>query len=133
VTPLLLDTHAWVWWVTRPDRLSRAQRTALERAQRGQRAPLLVSIISCWEVALLAEGGKLRFSIPTATWLEQAAALPGFDVVPLTLSVISNAVRLASLRDPADQLIVATAQSLGARVVTSDPRIGDSRLVPVVA
>jgi PIN domain nuclease of toxin-antitoxin system len=132
VTPLLLDTHAWVWWVTRPDRLSRAQRNAIERAQR-RSAPLLVSIISCWEVALLAERAKLRFSIPTATWLEQATALPGFDVVPITLSVIGNAVRLAALRDPADQLITATALDRGARLVTSDERIADSKLVPVVA
>jgi PIN domain nuclease of toxin-antitoxin system len=47
--------------------------------------------------------------------------------------VISNAVRLAPLRDPADQLIVATALSLGARLVSSDSRIAECKLVPVVA
>jgi PIN domain nuclease of toxin-antitoxin system len=133
LTPLLLDTHAWVWWVTRPERLSRRQRTAIERARRTGRESLLVSIISCWEVALLAQRGRLRFSIPADAWLEQATRLPGLEVAPLSLPIISAAVRIARLRDPADQLVVATALERGARVVTSDARIADARAVPVVA
>jgi PIN domain nuclease of toxin-antitoxin system len=133
LSPLVLDTHAWVWWVTRPEKLSRRQRTAIERSLRANREPLLVSIISCWEVALLAQRGRLRFSIPAESWLEQAAKLPGLDIVPLSLGVVSSAVRLAQLRDPADQLVVATALERGARLVTSDSRIADAGLVPVIA
>src|SRR5258705_3756948 len=55
---LLLDTHAWVWSVTRPEKLSQRQRTAINRSRRSSREPLLVSIISCWEVALLAQRGR---------------------------------------------------------------------------
>src|SRR3972149_4756989 len=47
LTPLLLDTHAWVWWLTRPERLTRGQRTAIDRVRRSAREPILVSIISC--------------------------------------------------------------------------------------
>lgn len=130
---LLLDTHAWVWWVTRPEKLSRRQRTAIERSRRSGREPLLVSIISCWEVALLAQRGRLRFSIPANAWLEAAASLPGVEVLPLTLAIVSGVVRLEALRDPADQLIVATALEHGARVVTSDARIRDADAVGVVA
>lgn len=130
---LLLDTHAWVWWVTRPEKLSRRQRTAIERSRRSGREPLLVSIISCWEVALLAQRGRLRFSIPTHAWLESAASLPGVEVLPLTLAIVSGAVRIEGLSDPADQLIVATALEHGARVVTSDARIHDADAVGVVA
>jgi PIN domain nuclease of toxin-antitoxin system len=133
LTPLLLDTHAWVWWVTRPERLSRRQRTAIDRARRAAREPILVSIISCWEVALLAQRGKLRFSIAPDAWLEQATSLPGVEVAPLTLATISIAVRLAGLRDPADQLVVATALERGARLVTSDTRIAEAGAVTVVA
>lgn len=108
-------------------------RVVRHRARRRPGTPLLVSIISCWEVAVLAERGKLRFSIPAAKWLEQATSLPGFDVAPITLPVITNAVRLTALRDPADQIVVATALDRGARLITSDAKIGASRLVPVVA
>ena len=133
LTPLLLDTHAWVWWLTRPERLSRRQRTAIDRARRSAREPILVSIISCWEVAVLAQRGRLRFSIDPDAWLDQATALPGLEVVPLSLATISIAVRLSGLRDPADQLVVATALERGARLVTSDSRITDSEAVAVVS
>lgn len=133
LSPLLLDTHAWVWWLTRPERLSRRQRGAVERARRASGEHLLVSIISCWEVALLARRGRLRFTIPIDTWLAQATSVPGLEVVPLSLSVISTAVRLDQLRDPADQLIVATALDRGARLVTSDVRVAEADAVRVVA
>ena len=121
-----------MWWLTRPERLSRRQRTAIERARRGTGELLLVSIISCWEVALLAHRGQLRFAIPVDAWLEQAAGAPGLEVVPLSLAIISTAVRLDWLRDPADQLVVATALDRGARLVTSDGRMSETGAVPVV-
>jgi len=133
LTPLLLDTQAWVWWITQPEKLSRKKRAAIERTRRAAREPLLVSIISCWEVALLAQRGRLRFSIATDAWLEQATSLPGIELVPLSLATVSIAVRLGRLRDPADQLVVATALERGARLVTSDARIANSEAVAVIA
>lgn len=133
MTPLVLDTNAWVWWATQPDRLSRSQRAAIERALKGRAAPLLLSVISCWEVALLAQHGRLRFTLPVETWLERATALAGLEVVPLSLPIITSAARMTTLRDPADMLIVATAQQHGARLVTGDARIEDTALVPVVS
>ena len=131
--PLLLDTHAWVWWITRPERLSRRQRAAIDRVRRAAREPILVSIISCWEVALLAQRGRLRFSIDADAWLDRATSLPGLEVVPLSLATISIAVRLIGLRDPADQLVVATALERGARLVTSDSQIAGSELVAILS
>ena len=129
---LVLDTHAWVWWLTRPERLSKRQRRAIDRSI-ASRSALLLSVISCWEVALLSEHGRFRFTTPTATWLQQAAAVPGLEVVPLSLSLICTAARLSALRDPADMLIVATAQHHGAALVTSDARIAATDLVTIVS
>jgi PIN domain nuclease of toxin-antitoxin system len=129
---LLLDTHAWVWWLTRPERLSRRQRSAIERAHRAGGEQILISVISCWEVALLARREKLRFSIPIETWLAQATSVPGLEVVPLSLAIISTAVALDRLRDPAGQLVVATAIEHGARLVTSDVRMAEAGGVPAV-
>lgn len=45
---ILLDTHAWIWWVTEsPNLSSRARRTITRSDELG------VSAISCWEVAML--------------------------------------------------------------------------------
>jgi PIN domain nuclease of toxin-antitoxin system len=132
VSALVLDTHAWVWWASNPEKLSRPQRSAIERARKRATDTLLVSVISAWEVALLVQSGRLRFAVPLEAWLEQATVIPGLEVVPLTVPIISTAARLVALRDPADMLIVATAQHHGARLVTSDTRIEDSGTVQVV-
>ena len=75
MSALLLDTHAWVWWTSRPEHLSRSQRAAIERALRSTSEPLLLSIISCWEVALLCQHRRFRFAIPVDAWLEEIRAL----------------------------------------------------------
>ncbi|MBI1817867.1 MAG: type II toxin-antitoxin system VapC family toxin [Deltaproteobacteria bacterium] len=133
MSALLLDTHVWVWWISRPGRLSRRQRTTIDRTLKRSDASLLLSIISCWEVALLCQHGRLRFTIPADAWLEQAAGAPGIQVIPLSLPIIATAARLTALRDPADMLIVATAQHHGAQLVTSDTRIDDADVVAVVS
>ena len=76
---------------------------------------------------------RIRFSIPLDRWLDEATGLPGFEVVPIELPIVLTASRLTALRDPADMLIVATAQHHGARLVTSDARIQEGELVPFVA
>lgn len=130
---LLFDTHAWVWWTTRPEKLSRSQRTAIDRSLKDTDAVLLISIISCWEVALLSHRGKLRFSTPVEQWLQEASAVPGIEVLPLSLPIVTTAAQLTALRDPADMLIVATAQHHRVRLITSDTRIAEAKLVAVVS
>jgi len=63
---------------------------------------------------MLAHRERLRFSIAAEAWLEQATKLPGLEIVALSLSIVSTAVRLDRLRDPVDQLVVATALARGA-------------------
>jgi len=129
----MLDTHAWVWWITNPERLSRSQRSTIERTLKRSDAVLLVSIISCWEVALLCQQRRIRFSIPADDWLQEASSGQGVELVPLSLPIVTTAARLTALRDPADMLIVATAQHQRARLVTSDVRIEEANLVSVVS
>ena len=133
MSALVLDTHAWVWWASKPEKLSRRQRTAIDRARRRGGESLLLSVISAWEVALLVQGARLRLPVPLEAWLEQAMSIAGLDVVPLSVPIIASAARLAALRDPADMLIVATALHHGAPLVTSDRRIADSGSVQVIA
>lgn len=55
-----------------------------------------------------------------------------FRILPITIPIAMDAGALSILRDPADRTIVATARTHGLRLVTSDRRIVDSRLVSTI-
>lgn len=59
-------------------------------------------------------------------------ANPTFHVLPISYEIAAEAGLLDNLRDPADRAIVATARVHGLRLMTSDQRIIESKLVPVI-
>jgi PIN domain nuclease of toxin-antitoxin system len=128
----LLDTHALVWWVDGSKKLAREQHRATERA--ASTGTLFLSEISFWEIAMLVEAGKLTFREPLDEWLERAAAAPAVQRIGITPTIAREVASLSTTRnwDPADRILVATARVLGARLVTSDSRIIDSKLVPTI-
>jgi len=119
---IVLDTHIWVWWTHAPERLTRTQRAAIEENERGV---IGVSAISCWEIAKLVQYGRLELPCPVDEWFQQAFDYPGVDLLPLTPEIAVASTRLPAEfhRDPADQIIVATARTLGCPLVTMDNRI----------
>jgi PIN domain nuclease of toxin-antitoxin system len=119
----LLDTHAWVWWVTGDPRLSKRARTATERAAGD--ADLAISAISIWEVAKKVEKGQLELDRPLDDWLDAALTVEGLQVLELARKVLVESCCLPKPfhGDPADQIIVATARTRAASLVTADTRI----------
>ncbi len=119
---ILLDTHVWVWWVSRHQSLS----SNMERIiQQHQADGLGVSIISCWEVAKLVELGKLSLTLPVLDWLNQAVAYPGVQLLQLDFQVVVESTQLPGdfHRDPADQILVATARIHNLPILTVDNKI----------
>jgi PIN domain nuclease of toxin-antitoxin system len=119
---IVLDTHIWVWWVHGDERLSVRQSEWLtENEAQG----LGVSVISCWEVAKLVERGRLVLPCPATDWFDQALAYPGVTLLELTPRIALESTQLpgAFHRDPADQIIVATARVHDAQLLTSDEKI----------
>lgn len=120
--PLLLDTHAWVWYLASPENLPPDLLARLDAAR--QREALFISAITPWEVAVLARKGRLAFSLDTRHWLEEALRVPGITVVPLDGRTALEAAHLDLPHpDPADRFIAATALRLGAILVTKDTRL----------
>ena len=119
---IVLDTHVWIWMVSEPERLADTQRREIAEA-----AGLGVSVISCWEVAKLVERGRLVLDRPVAAWTEQALAVAGVRLLDLTVEIALASTQLPGTfhRDPADQIIVATARVHRSRLVTSDRKILD--------
>ena len=84
-----------------------------------------VSIISCWEVAMLVALKRLELTIPVLHWIEEALRYPGVRLLGLTPGVVVDSTVLPGgfHRDPADRMLVATARALGCAILTSDDRI----------
>ena len=119
---IVLDTHIWVWWIHDTPKLPANHRAEVETHES---TGLGVSVISCWEIAKLVELGRLALPLPVEAWLQQALAEPGIRLLPLTPQIAVESTRLPPPfhRDPAQQIIVATARAYSWPLVTVDGRI----------
>jgi PIN domain nuclease of toxin-antitoxin system len=128
----LLDTHVAVRWLIEAKKLSGEQIRVLEGAVRSGE-PVALSAISLLEVALLTGEGKGRLKASLNDIFDALRINPVFQIHPLTYEIATEAAALGFLRDPADRVIVATARVHRLKLITSDQRIIESKLVPVIA
>ena len=122
---IVLDTHAWIWFASNPEILSRKAKKAVDLAVR--KKSVLVSSISVWEVALLVKKKRLELSMDVADWIAKSENLPFIQFIPVSNSIALKSVNLPPPLhpDPADRIIIATALSAGAPIVTKDKNISD--------
>jgi PIN domain nuclease of toxin-antitoxin system len=126
-----LDTNILVRWFAAPGRLSREQvRVIREAERRGE--PLGLSATTLIEIAIMRREGRHRLEGNIDDIFEQLEVSPSFRVLPITIPIAIDAGALSILRDPADRTIVATARIHRLRLLTSDQRIIDSKLVSVI-
>ncbi len=114
---VLLDTHAFLWWVAEDDRLpGRARRVIAD-----QRNEALFSVVSAWEIVVSAGLGRLRLDVDPPRFIERELGSNAFTVLPLFLH---HGLAVADLpehhRDPFDRLLVAQALSERVSLVSGD-------------
>ncbi len=117
---LLLDTQAWLWMVSAPERMDAEARSAVEDPS----TELWLSSAAVWEMAIKISLGKLRLAgdltqvVPR--WLDRTG-VPVLDVG------VRHALTAAQLpthhRDPFDRMMVAQAQAEGLAILTADTRL----------
>lgn len=119
----LLDTHTWVWWNMRPEKLSSRVRVLIGSPNKYEE--LLLSAISPWEFSKLLEKKRLGISIDPEDWIRLALEIPTLRIVPLSPSIAYRSTILPQPfhDDPADQIIVASAREENATILTSDEGI----------
>ena len=126
---LLLDTHVWVWWHTRPKKLSRPAHRLIE----DPRNELWLSPVSVWEFVSLSGKGRFGPIRDPFHWLDEAIVRLPMRDAPITRAIALEAGRFRmSHDDPMDHLIVATARVLELTLVTADQSIIASRAARVV-
>ena len=119
---LLLDTHAFFWWLSGSNRLSLPARQAIGDEDNG----VMVSAASAWEIATKHRLGKLPDAEALALDIPGAIAGQNFEELPIT---VEHAVRAGALlgphRDPFDRMLIAQALS-GNLVLVSIESLFDS-------
>lgn len=119
---IVLDTHVLIWLIEGREPLGMDARARIEtaRSSSGVSIPAIVP----WEVGMLAKRNRLVLSLAPLAWFDLVLGTPGFRLAALDHAV---AIRAAELdwthRDPADRLIVATAQANDATLLTADEAI----------
>jgi PIN domain nuclease of toxin-antitoxin system len=113
---VLLDTQAFLWWISDSPKLSRRAQAAIADEH------CFLSIASCWEMAIKVSLGKLEMPRPLQRFLQEQLEINGFAVLPVSLE---QAAAVSAFpfhhRDPFDRLLAAQALDEEIPVVSSDP------------
>src|SRR5438045_1040872 len=119
---IILDTHIWIWWVHRDQRLTDYY---LRLIQENEEHGLGVSVISCWGVARLVELKRLILPEAIKDWFDKALGYPGILLLNLTpeIALQSTQLPVGFHNDPADQIIVATARVYDCPLLTVDSKM----------
>lgn len=114
---LLLDTHAFLWWVEGTPALGPRARAAVSSPDN----EVLLSIASCWELAIKISLGKLRLTRSLAPFISEQLRTNGFSLLDVSLR---HAAHVADLpfhhRDPFDRLLAAQALDDQLAMISSD-------------
>lgn len=115
---LLLDTHAFLWWVNDSAQLTRRARAAIS----AQDHECFLSVASCWEMAIKVGTGKLELPAGVEPFVEQQLAANRIRQLPLELRHVARAGALPfHHRDPFDRLLAAQALAEELSIVSADP------------
>jgi PIN domain nuclease of toxin-antitoxin system len=119
---IIIDTHTWIWWTHGSNLLPASHLKIIENNEAGI---IGVSAISCWKISKLVEYGRIELPVPLKKWFDNALSYPGVELIQLTPEIAIESTRLPGNfhKDPADQIIVASARSFGCVLVTSDRKI----------
>jgi len=114
---LLLDTHAFLWFITADSRLSA---TAEQAIRRSGDTPLL-SIASVWEIAIKVQLQRLPIPQPLDVFIPEQLRVNRIGLLPIELNHTFEIARLPlHHRDPFDRILIAQAIREGIPVVSVD-------------
>jgi PIN domain nuclease of toxin-antitoxin system len=114
---IVLDTHIWIWFITQEfERFPSHWREVIETSE-----VVGVSPVSCYEVALAQQRGRLQLPCAAELWLQEALEPSGITLLTITAQIAYKAVNLSPVhKDPFDRLIIATAVVYQAKLASID-------------
>lgn len=125
----LLDTHVWIQRALDEPLPLMVKQALTEHADQ-----LALADISLWEAAKLVELGRLELSVSLSEFFHLALT-PELTILPVSPAIAERVSTLEATgfhKDPADQLIVATAVVHKLRLISDDSRIRQWGKVPLL-
>ena len=116
----LLDTNVWLLGYAEPESLPGEIQRVLDQRE----AQLGLSAISLWEVGKKHQIGRLKLNSELGAWLREAVSAH-IHLLPITPEIVADAMSLPDFpnRDPADELVVATARVHKLTLLTTDTKL----------
>lgn len=123
---ILLDTHAYIWWLMQAPMLTLDGMRRIEKAEQ-----VFVSAASIWEAGIKVGTGKLRADVDE---LRRKIGDSHFTELPVSARHAAASAALPLLhKDPFDRILVAQAMTEPLRLLTADRRLaGYSELVELL-
>ena len=114
---IVLDTHIWFWFISQQfDKFPNHWREIIETSEE-----VGVSAISCYEIALAQQRGRLQLPCTANQWFQEALEPSGIILFPVTVEISCRAVNLSPVhKDPFDRLIIATTLEYPAKLASID-------------
>ena len=116
---VLLDTHAFLWWVADSTKLS----ASAHRAIGDEDNDVFVSAASAWEIATKHRLGKLPGAEALAVDIVGTISDQGFDKLPIGVEDAARAGALPGIhRDPFDRVLIAQAMRRNLVLISNESR-----------
>ncbi len=117
---VLLDTHAFLWWIDNNPKLSSRAREIISDAGNA----IFLSAVSGWEIAIKTRLGKLTLPGDLERFIADQLAANAFSGLPIQLSHALHVYTLPAIhRDPFDRILVAQSQLEDMPILTADLQI----------
>lgn len=117
---LLLDTHAFIWWASEPEKLSKKVRELCN----DRTNILMLSVASVWEIQIKINLGKLQIEEPLVDLIEQQQQVNDLRIMPVELKHVLALENLADHhKDPFDRLLIAQSGIESLTLLSKDPII----------
>lgn len=117
---LLLDTHAFLWWIGDDPRLPAKARKLIS----GERNEVFLSVASAWELAIKVGIGRLRLAESLEDFVTRNVEVNGFQVLPVHLRHVLHVSTLPDHHgDPFDRILVAQARTENLVFVSGDKQV----------
>ncbi|NCJ07179.1 PIN domain-containing protein [Synechococcales cyanobacterium C] len=114
---LLLDTHAFIWWDSAPQKLPTVTFDCIQTPEN----QVLLSLTSLWEIQIKLQLGKLTLRGNLADIVQEQQAENNFILLPIEFSHILELEQIPQHhRDPFDRLLIAQSRVELAAIVTRD-------------